>query len=1071
VEAERRQVTILFADMVDFTAFSERSGEEAAFTLMRSLSKLMDDAVREQGGVVQSFTGDGIMAVFGAPVAFEDAPLRACRAALSILQRLKTDGSDLESKHGVRPHLRIGLNTGAAVVGKVQGGADAGVTVLGDTVNFAERLQALADPDCVLMSEATHRSVQGMVEASFAGEHSVKGKSEAQKVYRLDGLRHGATRFEAAVSRGLSTFVGREHELEVLERGLAKTRSQLHVIDITAEPGMGKSRLLHEFRQRVGKERASVLSGNCSPDGQQTPFLPFVEVVRGLFRVSGGEAEKDVAQKLDIGLTSLGLHSTRNLGLLLHLLGLKVPEGALAGLDGVLIGLRTRELLQQLLDARSSLSPVVMVIEDLHWSDSVSAELLGKIVDSESKLKLLLLTTHRPEFAPPWLDRAVVTQLHLEPLPVGDIRRLVQARLGVAVLPEALARQVAEKAEGNPLFAEEIVSFLIERELLRAKGGKLEFDPGAVTAGLPANVQSVLNARVDRLSPKDRALLQAASVIGRRFDSELLAVAAEETDVDNRLASMQALDLVHTDGGSTGYVFKHALVRESLYESLLTERRQELHGRIAEEIEHRGANRLAEVAEILAYHYSHTRRVGKAFAYLSLAGTKSLSIYSLDEAATHLTAALALLDKNPDCASDAQVTDFLLSYLSLLEVSAQVKRQLDVLPRYLARIDRLGDDPRAVLIRILYVFALVGNARYREAAAMHRETSRMADRLGDAESKAWALVFEMLVSTIVEPKLLHEFEILKTEAIKAASDTTEAYSQKSARELGGPLQAWTSGVFRVTWTAIGLEEVVRGRMNDARDVARELMQVGRRLNDPRSASIGLWLLSLIAQMSESFAEALEYSEQSLAVAVTPMDRNLCTGFKLFPLVALRRTEEGAKLLEAYRHCCVADGRLEHLNGTDTTFGMCKILQGNIRDGLRLIEETILRREKDGFQDMADFARLLLAGLYLQMIAGNEKPPPLPILLRNLPTILRVTMTAHSRVPDLLKRVMANPHFDPAGHHIGRAQMILGLFYKVKKKRALAVEHLTEAKRILSQFGQTPILARVDAALGELKPSL
>jgi class 3 adenylate cyclase len=1071
VEAERRQVTILFADMVDFTTFSDRSGEEAAFTLMRSLSKLMDDAVREQGGVVQSFTGDGIMAVFGAPVAFEDAPLRACRAAISILQRLKTDGPDLEIKHGVRPHLRIGLNTGAAVVGKVQGGADAGVTVLGDTVNFAARLQAVAEPDSAVMSEATHRSVQGMVEASFAGEHSIKGKSEAQKVYRLDGIRHGATRFGAAVSRGLSTFVGREHELEVLERGLAEARSQLRVIDIAAEPGMGKSRLLHEFRHRVGKERAFVLSGNCSPDGQQTPFLPFVEVVRGLFRVSAGEAEREVAQKLEIGLTSLGLHSARNLGLLLHLLGLKVPEGALTGLDGVLIGLRTRELLQQLLDARCSLSPVVMVIEDLHWIDSVSEELLGKVVDSESKRKLLLLTTHRPESASPSLDRAVVTQLHLEPLPVGDIRRLVQARLGVEVLPEALARQVAEKAEGNPLFAEEIVSYLTERELLHAKGGQLEFDPGAVAAVLPTSVQSILNARVDRLLPKDRALLQAASVIGRRFDSELLAVAAKETDIDNRLAAMQALDLVRTDGGSTGYVFKHALVRDALYESLLTERRQGLHARIAEEIEHRSGNRLAEVAEILAYHYSRTSRVGKAFAYLSLAGTKSLSIYSLDEAATHLTAALALLEKNPDCASDAQATDFLLSYVSLLDLSAQVKRELDVVSRYLARIDRLGDDLRAVIIRTSYVLALVMNARYREAAAMQRETSRMADRLGDAGSKAWALVIEIWLSTLVEPKPLHEFEILKTEAIKAASDTSEAIIQKSARELDGPLQvAWASKVFRLTWFVIGVQEVFRGRMNDARDAARELMQVGRLLKDPRSTELGFFLLSIIALWSDSYTEALEYSEQSLAVAVTPVDTNLSTQSKLSALVALRRTEEGAMLLEAYRRRCVTDGLLQQLNGTDTIFGVCKILQGNLRGGLRLIEEAILRREKEGSRFMADWSRLGLAEIYLQMIAGNEKPPPLPILIRNLPTVLRVMITAHSRIPDLLKRVMANPQFDPAGHHIGRAQMVLGLFYKVKKKHALAVQHLTEAKRVLSQFGQTPILARVDTALAELEQS-
>jgi hypothetical protein len=752
------------------------------------------------------------------------------------------------------------------------------------------------------------------------------------------------------------------------------------------------------------------------------------------------------------------LHSTRNLGLLLHLLGLKVPEGALTGLDGVLIGLRTRELLQQLLDARCSLSPVVMVIEDLHWIDSVSEQLLGKIVDSESKLKLLLLTTHRPEFAPSWLDRAVVTQFHLEPLPVGDIRRLVQARLGVEVLPEALARQVAEKAEGNPLFAEEIVSFLTERELLHAKGGKLEFDPGAVAAALPASVQSILNARVDRLSPKDRALLQAAAVIGRRFDAELLAVAAEETDIVDRLASIQALDLVHTDGGSTDYVFKHVLVRDALYESLLTERRQGLHARIAEEIEHRSSNRLAEVAEILAYHYSHTSRDGKAFAYLSLAGEKSLSIYSLDEAATHLTAALAHLDKKPDCASDAQVSDFLLSYLLLLDVSAQVKRQIDVLPRYLARIDRLGDDPRAVLIRADYVIALLMNARYREAVAMQWETSRMADRLGDAGSKALALVIEIWVSTIVEPKPLHEFEILKTEAIKAASDTTAIIRHHELLPV-----AWASGLFRLTWMVIGFEEALRGRVNDARDAARELMQVGRRLNDPRSTGFGLRLLSLIALMSDSYAEALEYSEQSLAVAVTPVDRNLSTFFKLSTLVALRRTEEGAMLLEAYRRRCVADGHLWQLNSTDMIFGVCKILQGNIRDGLRLLEDAILRREKEGYRYMADLSRLTLAEIYLQFIAGNEKPPlptllrNLPTLLRNLPILVRVMVTAPSRIPDLLKRVLANPHFDPAGHHIGRAQMILGLFYKVKKKRALALQHLTEARRILSQFGQTPIL--------------
>ena len=297
----------------------------------------------------------------------------------------KPPAGDLEAKHGVRPQLRIGINTGLAVVGQVQGGASAGVTVLGDTVNSRRACKPLAEPEAVVMSEATHRLVQGLVEASFAGEHQFKGKAEPQKVYRLDSIRQGATRFEAAVGRGLSAYVGRERELDILERGLAEARSQLRVIDVVAEPGMGKSRLLHEFRQRIGKEQAFILSGSCSPDGQQTPFLPFIEVVRGSFQVSAGEAEKEIARKLEMGLTVLGLHSPENLGLLLNLLGLKPPEGALAGLDGVLIGLRTRDLLQHLLEARCRLSPVVLLIEDLHWIDSVSEEVLGKIVDGESQ--------------------------------------------------------------------------------------------------------------------------------------------------------------------------------------------------------------------------------------------------------------------------------------------------------------------------------------------------------------------------------------------------------------------------------------------------------------------------------------------------------------------------------------------------------------------------------------------------------------------------------------------------------------------------------------------------------------
>jgi class 3 adenylate cyclase len=1047
LDAERRQVTVLFTDMVGFTSFSERSGEEAAFTLMRSLSKLMDDAVREQGGAVRNFTGDGIMAVFGAPVAFEDSPLRACRAALNILQRLKAAGPNLEAKHGVHPQLRIGLNTGPAVVGKVEDSADAGVTVLGDTVNFAARLQSLAEPNSAFMSDATHRLVEGLVAASFAGQHRIKGKSEPQLAYRLEAIRQGATRFDAAVSRGLSTFVGREREFVVLERALDEARSQFRVVDLVAEPGMGKSRLLHEFRGRINKDRVRILSGSCSPDGQQTPFLPFIEVVRGSFGISTGEAEKDITQKLDLGLATLALQSNRNLGLLLHLLGLTVPDGALIGLDGVLIGLRTRELLQELLEAHCRLLPVVLMIEDLHWIDRVSEELLQKIVDRETEPRLLLLTTRRPEYPSPWFDRVTVTTLPLKPLPTGDICHLVQARLGVVTLPEALARQVTEKAEGNPLFAEEIVSFLTERGVLRAERGEFGFDAKAAVE-IPASVQSLLTARVDRLPAKDRGLLQAAAAIGRRFDPQLLSAVVGEAEIDDGLNAMQAVDLVHFVSGSGECMFKHALVRDALYQSLLSEARTGLHLKIADEIERRSGNRLFEVAELLAYHYSQTDQSGKAFTYLGMAGAKCLGVYSLDEAEKHFTAAAEFLDRNSDCATDELVADFLSNYSQFLSLKPNYAQIVDTIDHNMLRLRRLGDRRECVPILHHYVFALIYMRRFRDAQEAQKPLSLMADYLVDDKSQAYALAGEIHVSTMLAPQSVEASEALTHRAKTAAFATSDAYIQSM-----------------VLWV-IAWDEVHSGRMDKARITAHELIGIGQRLNDPRPTTIALWVLGWIAIMSDDYQEALHYGDECTKLALTQLDRLIGQGIKGVALILLRNVDEGATILDDQRAQCVARNWLYQLTGSDVPWGLSLVLKGRIAAGIRFINNAISARDCEGYRLVADWSGLFLCELFLEIIA-EKKRPPLLILLKNLPILLKVIFTASSRIHALTARVFDNPQFDPEGHHIGRAQMILGLLYKAKKKRSLALRHLNEAKRILSQFGQTPILARVDAALAEL----
>jgi class 3 adenylate cyclase len=412
--AERRQVTVMFTDLVGSTALSARMDPEDLRAIIGAYHKCVATTVARFDGFVAKYMGDGVLIYFGYPQAHEDDADRAVRAGLALVDAVG-------SLAGPQPvQVRIGLATGLVVVGDLVGKGEAQERgIVGETPNLAARLQGLAEPNMVIIAEGTRKLLGNLFELQDLGRKGLKGIVGPTRAWAALRASTVASRFEALRATGVTALVGRERELEILARGLADALSQICVIDIVAEPGMGKSRLVHEFRQRIGKERAFILSGYCSPDGQQTPFLPFIEVVRGSFRVSAGEPEKDVAQKLELGLTTVGLRSPRNLGLLLHLLGLKVPDGTLTGLDATLIGLRTRELLQHLLEARCRVSPVVLVIEDLYWIDSVSEEVLGKIVDNAGQLPLLIVHTRWPEYEPAWLDNEAVTRLHLEPLPAG----------------------------------------------------------------------------------------------------------------------------------------------------------------------------------------------------------------------------------------------------------------------------------------------------------------------------------------------------------------------------------------------------------------------------------------------------------------------------------------------------------------------------------------------------------------------------------------------------------------------------------------------------------------------------
>jgi class 3 adenylate cyclase/tetratricopeptide (TPR) repeat protein len=1047
VEAERRHVTILFTDMVGFTTFSEKSGEEAAFDLMRTLSQLMDDAVREQGGVVRGFTGDGIMAVFGAPVAIEDAPLRACQAALSILTRLKAACSSLEAAHGVRPQLRIGINTGPAVVGNVHNSADAGVTVLGDTVNVAARFQALAEPDSVCMSEATHRLVQGLVEARFEGERQIKGKSEPQKVYRLEAIGQSTSRFDAALSRGLTAYVGRDRELETLEQCLTETEAGIQVADVVGEAGVGKSRLLYEFQQRAGRSVGFIFSGSCSPQNQQTPFSPFIEVVRASFRVSAGDDQAVVARKFDEGLKVLGLWSAENTELLLNLMGLKALAASLEGLDGALVGFRTRDLLWRLLQARYRLSRGIVAIEDIHWIDSASEKLLDEIVTSTEAVQLMIVHTRRPEYRPAWFERPNVRQILLEPLSMGETARIVEARFGADKLPEELRRLIATKAEGNALFAEELVSFLLERGFVRQQAGAFVFDPAVVAKALPESVQSLLTSRVDRLAPADRALLQAAAVIGRRFNPDLLTAVTGKADVDASLTTMQGLDLVHRGDDAEEYVFKHALVRDAVYNSLLSSPRSILHLKIAEEIERRGANRLPEIAETLAYHYTSTTRADKAFVYLAAAAKKCLDMHSLDEADRHARQALRLLESNPNSADELAVADVMANHVHILYERSDFPGLKRAAESYIPRIEVIGDSAQLVFTMYFHALGLAGRAEFAACETVSKKALEVAERVGDLKAKTYAMNGILHATTFRACYTLEVMERLGSECL--------ALSNRLGDNAALNYAHWN----------IALDYAFRGLMREAREWALKLLDSGRKRDDRRALGIAHSILAMIGLMVGDYQQSARHSEECIRAAATPFELRIGFVTKASAEIFLGDVQGGlVRLLEATN--VAAEAEWDTIVAFATMFiGPGYVLAGRISEGIRLLKSSIATYDQRRDFLYATFTRLSLAQIYVEMLTNRAKPP-LAVILKNLGTVLGVMLLGARRAEALLEQIGAAAIIDERGAIQARLNAYAGFLHKLRNKSDLARQYLESARGPAEYHGVIPLVVKIDAALAE-----
>ena len=700
LEGERKQVTVLFADLKgSMELLADRDPEEARQLLDPVLERMIE-AVHRYEGTVNQVMGDGIMALFGAPIAHEDHAVRACYAALRMQETVTRYGDEMQRSHGVPVQIRVGLNSGAVVVRAIDSSLHMDYTAVGQTTHLAARMEQMAKPGSVLTTGETLRLAEGFVQVKALGPVAVKGLADPVEVFELVGAGSTRTRLQAFAARGLTRFVGRQTELEALRQALERAgTSHGQVVAVIGEPGVGKTRLVYEFIRSHHTHDWLVLESSSVSYGKATAYLPVRDLLKAYFQIDDRDDGRKIREKLTGKLLTLDAALGPTLPAFLALLDVPVEDRHWQDLDPTQRRQRTLEAIKRLLLRESQVQPLLLVFENLHWIDTETQAVLDSLIESLPTARLLLLVNYRPEYQHGWGNKTYYTQLRLDPLPPASAEELLQALLGDDPSLVPLKRLLIERTEGNPFFLEESVRALVETGVLVGERGAYRLVKPLESMQVPATVQAVLAARIDRLPPEEKRLLQTAAVIGTEVPFALLQAIGElsEEELRRGLGHLQAAEFLYETSlfPELAYTFKHALTHEVAYGSLLQERRRALHARIVAASERLYADRLTEQAERLAQHALRGEVWDKAVAYCRQAGTKAFARSAFREAVACFEQALAALRHLPESrATQEQAIDLRLDLRNALWSLGEIRQMLDHLREAATLAEALDDQPR-----------------------------------------------------------------------------------------------------------------------------------------------------------------------------------------------------------------------------------------------------------------------------------------------------------------------------------------------------------------------------------------
>lgn len=935
LEGERRQVTVLFADIAGFTAIAERLDPEDVHRIVDRCFELITAEVHRFEGTINQYTGDGVMALFGAPIAHEDSPRRAAHAALAIQRALRGYDRELQAQRGLHLQMRIGLHTGPVVVGKIGDDLRMDYTAVGDTTNLAARLQQTARPGSVVVSEATHDDIGTFFETLDLGEISVKGRAPV-RAFELVRSRPRRSRLSAAVERGLTRLVGRAREVSVLlERFADVKQGRGQIVSLAGDAGIGKSRLLLEFRRALTEagESPTWLEGQCVSFGHSIQFLPLIEQLRLNFEIEELDGEPEIIAKVEHALRRMGELDV-HIPYVRYLLSVDPGDPAILDMDAGARRAKCFDAIRALSLRGARRRPLVLVFEDLHWVDAGTEEYLASIVDAVAGVPLMLLLTYRVGYSPAIPARSFHTVLTLRPLSETDAVDMAGHVLGAADLPPALRHALLEKAEGVPLFIEEVIKTLLDLGMLRQEGDGYQVVQSVGSLDVPNTIQGIIMARLDRLGDEGKRTVQLASVIGRQFLGRLLQRVAGLTErLSDLLEELKNLEIIYELGlaPEPAYIFKHALIQDVAYQSLLKERRRDLHRAVGMAIEEIYADRLAEHAEELAHHFQNGGDWSKAFTYLVRSGDRAKAAYANETALDLYARALEASERVTPAVESTRI----------VEVHHRRGEVLRLLARYPASIEafeRMREAARSGGDRVREGEALVETA-YSQFLAFTSEGIQQCRRFA---TEALAIGRETGDQHVVARSLCYLGLVAQAEGDPAAGDRLFEESLGIARAAG------FADTVAVNLTWLGAHANWRGEFTRAIDTSRQAMAAARQLNDGLSELLSLAFMCLaqiglgdyreaIVTIDEGLAKARERNNSFIVGRLTNTLGWLYQELGDFP----RATEYNREAVDIGRQAKNANVEVSSL----INLGLDQLHLGNSRQAITLMEETQERVER------------------------------------------------------------------------------------------------------------------------------